>query len=298
MTELRSRLAERPLWIMAPGLLLLVLVVGGPFLASGWISVVDLDQVTLRHWVSAPFIAANNYLEAVRAAGMLHSLWVSVAFSLLTTAIAAPVGVLAALTVNGRFRGRALVRSLYLVPYVLPGFVTGLLWRFMLQPDGVVNQVLGGLGLGGGTTWLIGQHSFWSLVLVDVWASWAFVYLMALAGLQTVPHELYEAAEVDGAGGRLKLRHIVLPQLRGPLSLALLLSTLHHFNNFTLPFVLFGTPAPDPVNLLPMNVYTTSFSQYRFGLGAAMSVLTLVLLLVPVWFYLRATRLDSSRAEA
>lgn len=298
MTRLLSRMAERPLWVMLPGLALLLVIVGGPFLASSWISVVDLDQTTLRDWVDAPFIAAGNYLEAISAAGMLHSLWVSVAFSLLTTAIAAPVGVLAALTVNARFRGRAVVRCVYLIPYVLPGFVTGLLWRFMLQPDGVVNRSLGALGLGGGTNWLIGQHSFWSLTLVDVWASWAFVYLMALAGLQTIQTELYEAAAVDGAGPRLKLRHIVLPQLRGPLSLALLLSTLAHFNNFTLPFVLFGVPAPDPVNLLPMNVYTTSFQQFRFGLGAAMSMLTLVILLVPVGFYLRATRLDAVKEEA
>ncbi|HEX8972957.1 sugar ABC transporter permease [Oryzihumus sp.] len=297
MTRVWSRLAERPLWIMAPGLGLLLVIVGGPFLASGWISVIDLDQVSLRDWVDAPFVAAGNYLEAIRAAGMLHSLWVSVAFALVTTAIAAPLGVLAALTVNGRFRGQALVRCIYLVPYVLPGFVTGLLWRFMLQPDGVVNRVLGTLGLGGGRNWLIGGNSFWSLVTVDVWASWAFIYLMSLAGLQTISHELYEAAEVDGATTRDKLRYIVLPQLRGPLSLALLLSTLQHFNNLTLPFVLFGVPAPDPVNLLPMNVYTTSFQQFRFGLGAAMSMLTLVILVVPVGFYLRATRLDAVRED-
>lgn len=283
---------------MAPGLALLLCLVVAPFAVGGWISFLDLDETTLRDWIRAPFLGTENYLESLRTAGLLHSLWVSTAFSVLTTAIAAPIGLLAALTVQGRFRGRGFVRSLYLVPYVIPGFVTGLLWRFMLQPSGAVNQVLETLGLGGETNWLIGQNAFWSIVFVDVWASWAFIYLMALAGLQTIPTELYEAAEVDGAGFLLKLRHVVLPQLRGVLSLALLLSTLHHFNNFTLPYVIFGAPAPDSVNLLPINVFTTSFQQFRFGLGAAMSVLTLLILLLPAALYLRATRLETSEDDA
>jgi multiple sugar transport system permease protein len=134
-------------------------------------------------------------------------------------------------------------------------------------------------------------------VLVDTWAAWAFVYLMTLAGLQAIPAELLEAAAVDGTGWWQKLRHVVLPQLRGPLTLALLLSTLHHFNNFTLPFVLFGSPAPEAVNVLPLNIYTTSFQTFRFGLGAAMSILALVVLVIPAVLYLRAVRLESGTED-
>ena len=288
---------RRPLWLMIPGVLLLLLVVGLPLCLALWMGFLDLDQYSLRDWVNAPWIGLANFVEAVTASTMPHSLWISVAFSVLTTIFAAPIGVVAALTVNGRLRGRFAIRSLYLVPYVLPQFVTGALWRVLLQPDGAVNRVMHAVGLPGNTQWLIGPESFWVLVAVDVWASWAFIYLMTLAGLQTIEPELYEAADVDGVSWRQKIRHIILPQLRGPLSLALLLSTLNHFNNFTLPFLLFGMPAPEAVNVLPVKVYETSFHVFRFGLGAAMSVLSLVILTIPAWIYLRSLRLTARPQE-
>jgi multiple sugar transport system permease protein len=293
----RSR-ERRPLWLMLPGLSLLVLVVGVPFALAAWMGFLDLDQYSLRDWVHAPWIGVANFVEAVTSSSMPHSLLLSVEFALLTTVFAAPIGVLAALTVNGRMRGRGLVRSLYLIPYVIPQFVTGSLWRVLLQPDGAGNHVLRALGLGGSTQWLIGSVTFWTLVAVDVWASWAFIYLMTLAGLQTISSELYEAADVDGVSAWQKIRYVVLPQLRGPLSLGLLLSTLQHFNNFTLPFVLFGTPAPEAVNVLPVNIYQTSFQVFRFGLGAAMSVIALVILTIPAVIYLRSIRLDARPQEA
>src|SRR5699024_7096461 len=115
--------------------------------------------------------------------------------------------------------------------------------------------------------------------------------LLTLAGLQTIPTELYDASAVDGVGWWQKIRHVVLPGVRGPLLLALLLSTIHHFNEFTLPYVLFGSPAPDAVNVLPVSIYTTSFQIFRFGLGAAMAVVTLIIVMIPALFYLRATKL-------
>lgn len=282
---------------MLPGVLLLVLVVGLPFCLAVWMGFLELDQYSLRDWVNAPWIGVANFVEAVTASTMPHSLWVSVSFSVLTTVFAAPIGIVAALTVNGKLRGRSLIRSLYLVPYVLPQFVTGAMWRVMLQPDGAINRALQLIGLPGSSQWLVGPVSFWALVVVDVWASWAFIYLMTLAGLQTIESELYEAADVDGVTWWQKIRHIILPQLRGPLSLALLLSTLHHFNNFTLPFLLFGMPAPEAVNVLPVNVYQTSFHVFRFGLGAAMSVISLVILTIPAWIYLRSLRLTARPQE-
>jgi multiple sugar transport system permease protein len=286
------------LWLLIPGGSLLILIILMPFALAVWMGFLDLDEYSLRDWVSARFLGVSNFVEAVATSSMPHSLMLSVGFAVLTTMFAAPIGVVAALTVNGRLRGRGLIRSIYLVPYVIPQFVTGSLWRVLLLPGGALNKLLGAVGITVNTQWLIGPTTFWTLVGVDVWASWAFIYLMALAGLQTIPGELYEAADVDGVSWWQKIRHVVLPQLKGPLSLALLLSTLNHFNNFTLPFVLFGTPAPEAVNLLPINIYQTSFQVFRFGLGAAMSVVALVILAVPAVLYLRSVRLDARPQEA
>ncbi len=283
----------RPLWLLSPTLALLVLVIGVPFLIGTYISFFELDQYNLRNWVTAPFVGLKNYADSLNAALLLHSIWVSLAFAVLTTAFSAPIGFLAALAVNTRFRGRGLVRSLFLVPYVLPSFVTATVWRFILRPDGVFNKVLGLHNM----QWLIGTNSFWALVLVDIWAAWPFVYMMTLAGLQAIPDELYEAADVDGVTWVKKIVYMVVPQIRHQLLLGLLLSTLNHFNNFTLPFVLFGTPAPNDVLTLQVNIYQTSFQYFRFGLGSAMSVASLILTLIPAFIYLKASRLTAAPGE-
>ena len=276
---------------------LLVLIIVVPFLIAAYISLLDLDQYTLRDWVRAPWVGLDNYVESIRTSSALHSLWVSTSFSVLTTIIITPMGVLAALAVNPRFRGRALVRSLFLIPYVIPAFVTATVWRVILQPGGRFNALLAFFGIDGGQ-WLIGEQSYWALVIVDVWAAWPFLYIMVLAGLQNISPDLYDSCDVDGASWWQKVWYVVLPQVRGQLLLGLLLSTLHHFNNFTLPYVLLGSPAPEEALTLPVNIYQTSFHVFRFGLGAAMSVLTLVIMTVPAVMYIRASRLNARTQEA
>jgi multiple sugar transport system permease protein len=290
--ERRPGREHRPLWLMLPGGVLLAVVVLVPLGLAVWLSLTQLTQYTLRQWVSAPFIGVQNYVDAVTTGPLLHSVWLSVAFSVLTTVITIPIGLVAACAAHDRFRGRAVVRSVFLIPYVLPTFVVGTVWGIALGPNGAVNSVLAHVGVNGGN-WLIGGRSFWTLVLIDTWAAWPFIYLLSLAGLQSIGREVHEAASVDGATWWQKLVHIILPSLRGPLALALVIGTLHHLNNFTLPFLLFGSPAPDEVNVLPVAIYSTSFQTFQFGLSSAMSVVSLVLVLIPLLVYLRAVRLDT-----
>jgi multiple sugar transport system permease protein len=295
----RGRTAgDRPLWLMWPNIVVVLLIVALPFLIAVYTSFLSVDQYTLRQWVGAPWVGFENYVEALAGSNVLSvsalgSLGISVAFSVLTTLIITPIGILAALTVNTNFKGRALLRSLYLVPYVIPTFVTALLWRMMFLPQtGLINRTLSAIGVADlNTYWLVGAKSFWAMTITEVWAVWAFIYIMVLAGLQSIPVEQYEVAELDGANSWQKLTRVVLPQLRGLIALAVLLSTLFHFNNFTLPFVMFGTPPPTPVTVLPLNIYLTSFNLFDFSLGSAMSVITLIIMLIPGFFYLRMLRL-------
>lgn len=281
---------QRPLWLLTPGGVLMVLVILIPLALALWISLIDLDQYTLRRWIEAPFIGLDNYVGSLES-GLLHSIWISVSFAVLSTIATVPIGITAALVTQNAYRGRAFVRAVFLIPYVLPSFVVATVWRTMLQPDGIVNATLAKAGVNGGL-WLSGPKSYWTLVLVEIWAAWPFIYLMALAALQSVDAEVHEASAVDGANWWAKLRRVILPYLRGPVLLACLLATLNHINNFTLPFVLFGAPAPDDVNVMPMLVYVTSFQSLRFGLSAAMAVVSLILIAIPLFAYLRAVRLD------
>jgi multiple sugar transport system permease protein len=293
-----KRSGKRSLWMVWPSVILLILVIGVPFVVAIYISFLHLDQDTLRNWVDAPWVGLNNYVRAftsgsVVGSSMLASLGISVSFSLVTTLLVTPIGILAALTVNTPYRGRTFVRSLYLIPYVLPTFATALVWRMMfLNKTGLIDEFLAWSRLGSGETyWLLGPNSFWAMVIADVWASWAFVYIMVLAGLQTISPDIYDAAEVDGANAWQKLMSIVLPHLRSILGLALLLSTINHFNNFTLPFVMFGTPPPVQADVLPLNIYISSFQLFDFGLGGTMSLITLLIMLIPGIIYVRTLRL-------
>jgi multiple sugar transport system permease protein len=281
---------QRPLWLLAPGGLLMIVIVIIPLLLAIYISMIDLDQYTLRRWLDAPFIGLQNFTEAFQS-GLPKSIWISVSFAVLSTIATVPFGVAAAVATQNRYRGRAAVRAAFLIPYVLPSFVVATVWRTMLQPDGIVNTLLAKIGIDG-ALWLSGPTSYWTLILVEIWAAWPFIYLMALAGLQSVDGEVHEASAIDGANWWPKLIHVVLPYLRGPVLLACLLATLNHINNFTLPFVLFGAPAPDDVNVMPMIVYVTSFQSLRFGLSAAMAIVSLLLVAIPLFAYLRVLRLD------
>jgi multiple sugar transport system permease protein len=282
---------QRPLWMLAPGGALMTVVIIVPLILGLYIAFTDLDQYTLRRWLNAPFVGAQNFVEAVTSSSLLRSIWISVSFAVLSTIVTVPIGVAAAIVTQNAYRGRAFIRAVFLIPYVLPSFVVATTWRTMLQPDGIVNSLIARAG-SDPVLWLSGPNSYWTLIVVEIWASWPFIYLLALSGLQAVDGEVHEASAIDGAAWWNKLRYVIFPYLKGPVALAFLLSCLNHVNNFTLPFVLFGAPAPEDVNVLPILVYVTSFQSFRFGLSAAMSVFSLILIAIPLYFYLRAVKLD------
>lgn len=296
----RSRALAPPFGLLVPTLVLLLVIVLIPFVVGIYVSLTNLNQYTIAHWSTAPFIFLRNYINSfsqVNAIGasFVQSIWVSISFSVLTTIIILPIGIGAALLLTDEFPLRGWFRSLFLLPYVIPVFVNGIVWRLMfLNGFGLIDQGLAALHLASKNTfWLIGPHAFWALVIADVWASWPFIYLMALAALQGVPGEVYDSATVDGAGPFNTLARVTLPIIWPTLALAALLSTISHFNNFALPFVMFGTPPPPATDVLPLTVYISSFQVFDFGLGSAMSVLSLIIILVPAAIYMRLVRLGA-----
>jgi multiple sugar transport system permease protein len=303
--RLRRWLSDQPLWMLVPCLLVLVVLILLPALATIYLSLLQLNVTTLTEWLAAPFDGVQNFLAAfnpssVLGVSALQSLGVSFAFSLLTTAIITPIGIAAAVTVNRSFRGRGLVRSIYLIPYVIPTFAVALLARIMfLNHYGIIDQVLSGLGLAKvDTYWLIGPNAFWALTLTDAWATWPFNYLMILAGLQTIPKEQYEAAALDGAGPFRKLFAIVIPQTKNLIFLAILLSTLNHFGNFTLAYVMFSSPPPASAAVLPLATYFYAFTSFNYGTASAIAVLTMAVLIIPGYIYLRMTRIAEKAERA
>jgi multiple sugar transport system permease protein len=294
----RGRLRRPPVWMLLPGLVAVIVVVLIPTALTVVLSLLNLTVATIRDWLSAPFDGLHNFINAFTTPNALgttagQSLLTSIEFSLLATVIVTPIGFLAALSVHQPFRGRGLVRGLYLIPHVIPMFVTALLARIIfLNQTGPLDTLLSHLGIASRNMyWLIGPHAFWAMVIVDAWTQWPFIYLLVLAALQGIPREQFEAAELDGASSIGKIRYIMLPQISGMLKLAVLLSTLYHFGNFTLAYVMFSSPPPDSVSVLPISTYFDAFTTFDYGIASAIAVVTMVVLLIPGFIYIRMSRL-------
>jgi multiple sugar transport system permease protein len=205
----------------------------------------------------------------------------------------------AAVALQPPFKGRSAIRTLFLVPYALPAYAGILTWNFMLQRDtGAVNHILvDNLGLASDRPfWLLGGNALTSLIVVALWKLWPFAFLTLMAGLQSIPQDIYEAASVDGAGNVRQWRNITLPQLR-PVNLVLVLVLfLWTFSDFNTPYVLFGTAQPPAGDLITFHIYNASFLTWNFGSGAAMSVLLLIFLMIVTGAYLIVTGRRSRRA--
>lgn len=295
----RRRRNRIPYSLLFPGFVLLLVLLYIPMVLAGFVSLTSLDQYSIGSWLTAPFVGPANYLDALSTHAVvgktfLTSIRASLTFAILTSIIVTPIGVGTALLLNSRLHARGALRALFLVPYVMPLYVSGIVWRLMFQNEwGAFDRLLKALHLSDGQTyWLLGHNAFWALIIAEVWSAWPFVYMMSLAGLQSIPPELYEAARIDGAGWYRRFRHVTLPLLWPSLSLALLFSTMNHLNNFTLPYVMFGPNPPSSASVMPIAIYSQSFSQFNFGIGAAMSIVSMVIMLVPAVLYIRATRLS------
>ncbi len=289
---------DRPLWMLIPAGAALLIIVIIPVCLTVVLSLLNVNVSTLREWLGAPFYGIQNYVNAFTAPSTLgvslgRSILISFTFSILTTLVITPIGMVAAFSVHRRFKFSGLMRAIYLIPYVIPTFVTALMARIVfLNGTGLFDKALKFFHITNGNTyWLIGSNSYWAMQITEIWATWPFIYLMVLAGLQAIPKEHYEAAALDGASIRQRLRHIVIPELSGVLKLGMLLSTLFHFGNFTLAFVMFSSPPPAAVEVLPITAYYNAFDFFNFGVASAIAVVTMVILIVPGYIYLRSTRL-------
>jgi multiple sugar transport system permease protein len=287
------RRRERAVWLVAPGTFFFILIVGIPLAIVVWTSFLRIGAGDIASWATAPFTGLANFANGltgpnVLGVSVLASVWTSLKFSVIATVASTPIAFFAALSVHHRFRGRALVRSVYLIPYVMPGFVIALLAQLAFHDtSGAVDKILSNLHLAPVTTfWLIGPNAFWAMTFTEVWEVWPFIYLLLLAGLQAIPREQLEAATVDGAGWWDRVWNIVIPQLKGVYALAFALSTLFHFGNFTLPYIMFGNTRPASTVTLPINIYYIAFQGFDFGVASATAVFNVLLLAVPAAVYL------------
>ncbi|MFE6745415.1 carbohydrate ABC transporter permease [Kitasatospora purpeofusca] len=293
----RAGTTALPYLLLLPALLLELAVHLVPMVLGAVMSFKQLTQFFIRDWTAAPWAGLANFRTAVDfdapvGRALLHSFWVTCAFTALAVGLSWLIGTTAAVLMQDSFRGRGLLRAVFLLPYALPVYAAVITWSFMFQRDtGLINHVLHDqLHLVDDKPfWLLGDNSFVALVTVSVWRSWPFAFLTLTAGLQNIPRDLYEAAALDGAGVWQQIRRITLPSLRPVNQVLVLVLFLWTFNDFNTPYLLFGRSAPAAADLISVHIYQSSFVTWNFGAGSAMSVLLLLFLLVVTAGYLLLT---------
>ena len=274
-----SRLSAFAYLLVAPVLLLLVGLVGYPFLYAIYISFTDAVVGNAGHW-----IGFGNFTYLASNPSFLSSIANTVILVLVTDGLKLLIGLGLALLVNREFRGRGLVRSFLMLPWAMPAFVVFLTWRLLYQPiGGGLSLLLKGVGLNFGIIDWLGQPqtALPSVIVATVWRGFPFWFISILAALQTIPKELYEAARVDGANAWQQFWAVTFPSIRTVIVVTTLLSSIWTANSFENVWLLTQGGPSDATMVFPVLAYFGMQTQ-RIGEAAAVSVATLPVLIVLV----------------
>jgi multiple sugar transport system permease protein len=280
----------RPLptaWLLlAPALLVLLAMTVAPAAYLLYSSLFRIDLLG----GDGRFVGLGNYVTELTSAGVRESGLATVQFVVLAVGVEMLLGTGLALLLNRRIRERNLVSALFILPLGVAPVVSALVFRQLLDPNtGWVDFYLRSWHLmGQPVAWLSSPVTAWvALVLLDVWQWTPFVGLILLAGLQGVPGEVREAAEVDGAGAWSMLRHVTLPLLRPFLAVALLLRTIEAFKTFGTVKVLTGGGPSGSTELINLTIFRVGLQDFDVGAAAALGVCFLLLLSIVVQQLLR-----------
>jgi multiple sugar transport system permease protein len=283
--------------LLSPTLLVLALVIVYPLISAVHQSLfsaesgLDADGFVTE---GEAFVGLANYADLfVGESGrrFLNAFGNTTFFTVTTVFLETVLGLCLALAMNRAFRGRAFLRASILVPWAVPTAVSGLLWRWIFQSDGIANSLLGSEIL-----WTAeGTASKLAVIIAEVWKTAPFIGLLVLAGMQIIPEEVYEAAKIDGAGWWRQLGSITLPLVKPTLLVAVLFRMLDALRMFDLPFVLIG-PGKESVETLSMLAWDES-NQLRYGSASAFAVVLFLYVAVVAIVFVKVLGADVTGAK-
>jgi multiple sugar transport system permease protein len=283
---LRSRQIT-PYYYLLPTIVPLLILTVYPFLRAFWLGFTDYNLFTK----DATFVGLANFVKLI---GSDNLFWVALRNNLTWTIgivlVTYLLGLPTALALNENFRFRSVFRGIALIPWVCPAVVAGLTWQFIYEPNfGPLNYFLQQVGLiDHNVGWLSSRTTaLYSAMVVAIWKLLPFMTVMLLAGLQAIPGELLEAAQIDGAGTFARLRFITLPLLNRVGSIAILLSTIWAFNHFDSLYVLTGGGPGNATMLLSILSYQNAFAYSKVGYASAIGIIMMIVLVVPITLYIR-----------
>lgn len=290
----RSRLSRQKLraaWLfLAPMLIVLLVVAAYPLLRTIYYSLTD---ATLADLSAAQFVGLTNFGYLVADPDWWRAVANTFVFTIVSVGLETVLGLLIALTLHAKFRGRGLLRTAFLIPWAIPTVVAGKMWAWMFNDVfGVINAMLIGIGLiSEPIAWLASPStSLLAIILTEVWMKTPFMMLLLLAGLQMLPQDCYESAKVDGVPAWTVFWKVTLPLLKPALLVAIIFRTLDCLRVFDLIYVMTGNNA----STMSMSVYArqqlVEFQDVGLGSAAATMLFAIIALFTVV--YLTLARVD------
>jgi len=284
--------------LVAPAFVVLFGVVIYPFCYN---LVISLSNMNLRHIRDWKIVGFDQYVKVFTEPSQpdFYLVFVkTVIWTVVNLFFHVLLGVFLALVLNQReIRLKGLFRAILILPWAVPQLIVALTWRGMFNYEyGAINLMLTQwFGLPA-VEWLRQPlEAFLAVIITNVWLGFPFMMVIALGALQSIPHELYEAAAIDGASWHHRLRHITIPLIRPVMVPAITLGTIWTFNNLNIVWLVSNAGEPsDQTHLLVSFVYKAAFNFYRYGYGAALSMVIFAILLVFSLVFMRQSRVTEN----
>lgn len=285
-----ERFIKSPWPFIAPALLALVVMRAFPFAWQMWLSMTDM-----RLGSSGTFVGLENFQIIFSSPTFLRSLRYTALFLVATVAGQMTLGLGLALLLDGDYRGRDFYRMLFLIPWVVSGLVIGILWQLMLleSDTGILNALLSRIGWDEPVRWISNPRMAQASVIgVYIWKGLGFSMLLISGGLKTIPHELIESADIDGASSWRKLLSIKIPMMKEILSVNLIFATIASLNSYETVYVLTNGGPGGATSLIALEMFRTAFGDGRnqLGRGSAIGVVMFLVTFVFVVIYVRYTQ--------
>jgi len=289
----RTREARFALALLIPSIIVVFGIVVYPIFKTLYTSLFAVDTPFSGHF---PFVGLDNYKYALQQSDFWSSIERTAYFTFVSTGAELLFGMGIALLLFAPLRARWLFRTVVVIPWALPTIVNGAMWRYFFNAQyGVVNALLTQLGISSS------YHAFLSspftalnvVTFADVWKNTSLVAFFLLAGLTTIPKDLYEAARVDGYGRLGAFVHITLPLLRPVILVVLVLRTIEAFKVFDIIYIMTGGGPANGTESIAFFTYERAFSDEYFGYGSALAFLIVVFIMALAIVYMRLLRSDT-----
>lgn len=277
-----------PYAYIIPAIAVMLCIVFYPLIYGFWLSTTNMSLKTFKN---PDFIALKNYAKLLQDTEFLRTFGRTIIWTFVNVFFHVTIGLSLALLLNRKLPGKALIRLLLIIPWAVPQYISALTWRGMLNKQyGVINILLRRVGLEP-VAWLTNPDMvFVGAILTNIWLGFSFMMMISLGGLQSIPTELFEAADIDGASSLQKFKNITLPLLKPVLTPSIILGTVWTFNMVNVIFIIAGGYGNAKTQILVTAVYRTAFSFYRYGYGAAYSVVIFLILVLFGLIYMKGAK--------